>query len=118
MAVVLTTAQLDYLARSAAWKFDVAFRDARNAYDSVVHTGDGMDDLTRLISFLESLTLANGSHQFRMQCDVGTTFSNWVNVTIDDVYALRQRFIEVWGSVAKPPYWDFSAIAGGNQTTP
>lgn len=118
MAVVLTAAQLDYMARSASWKFDVSVKDARNAYDSVVYTGDGMDDLTKLIDYLENLTLANGARQFKMQCDVGATFSNWVNVTIDDVYALRARFIEIWGSVAKPPYWDYSAIVGGPLTTP
>lgn len=118
MAVVLTAQQLDYLARSAAWKFDVSHKDARNAQDSVIHTGDGMDDLTRLIDFLESKTLPNGSTMYRIQCDTGGTFSNWITVTIDDVYALRQRFIEIWGSVAKPPYWDYSAIVGGPLTTP
>lgn len=118
MAVVLTAQQLDYLARSASWKFDVSFRDSRNAFDSVIHTGDGMDDLTKLIDYLENLVLPNGSVPYRIQCDTGTTFSNWITVSVDDVYALRQRFIEIWGSVAKPPYWDYDAIIGGPRTTP
>lgn len=117
MSVSLTDEQIDYLARSASWKFDVSFRDGRNAVDSTVYTGDGMDDLSKLISVLEDSTLPNGSREFRMMCDVGSLFSNWVTATVDDVYALRSRYIAVWGSTDKPPYWDYSAISGGSQTT-
>lgn len=101
MAVVLTSAQLNYLAKTASWKFDVAIKDARNANDSVVYTGDGVDDLNGLISRLENM---NGNTNYKVSVDVGSLFSNYVLVTLDDIYALRQTYISVFGTVTKPGY--------------
>lgn len=117
MSVVLTNAQLDYLARRADWKFEFGTRDARNAIDSAVYTGDGVDDLDRLIA---RVTGVLGSV---LIVDVGSSFSDYLRITVDDVYALRQRFIEVWGTVSKPAaYYDAAltqaskeADAGGTQ---
>lgn len=118
MAVVLTDDQLESLARKAEWKFDVSFKNERGADDAVVYTGDGVDDLTKLISRLESMTTSGGTPRYKILCDTGGLFSNYVIVTVDDVYALRAKFIEIWGTVAKPPYWDYDAIIGGPRTTP
>ena len=100
MAAVLTEEQLDWLAKTASWKFDVDFKDLR---DSVTYAGDGVDDLTALINRLEGPLV----RQPRVLCDVGKLFSSWIIVTVDDVHALRQRYIEINGTVGKPPsYYD------------
>jgi len=104
MATVLTTEQLAYLAQSAQWKFDVSFKNERGADDAVVFTGDGVDDLTQLITRLEGMTVSNGFSRVKVLCDTGKLFSNYVIVTTEDVIALRQRFIETWGTVSKPSY--------------
>jgi len=104
MAVVLTIEQLTYLAQSAQWKFDVSFKNERGADDAVVFTGDGVDDLTALINRLEGMTATNGYSRVKMLCDTGKLFSNYVITTVDDVYALRQKYIETWGTVNKPDY--------------
>lgn len=118
MPVVLTDIQLERLARTAEWKFDVSFKNERGADDAVVYTGDGVDDLTKLIDRLESMTTSGGAARYKILCDTGDLFSNYVIVTVDDVHALRAKFIEIWGTVSKPPYWDYDAIAGGARTTP
>lgn len=104
MAVALTIEQLAYLAGVASWKFDVSFKNERGADDAVVFTGDGVDDLTALINRLEGMTTTNGYSRVKVICDTGKLFSNYVPVTVDDVYALRQKYIETWGTVNKPDY--------------
>jgi hypothetical protein len=100
MAVVLTTEQLDFLAKTASWKFDVDFKDLR---DSVTYTGDGVDDLDMLINRLTGPLYM----QPKILCDVGKLFSSWIIVTVDDIYALRGRYIEIHGTASKPPeYYD------------
>ena len=94
--VVLTDAQLDFMARAASWKFNVDFRVTSG--DPVVFTGDGVDDLDALISRIQS----TAPLPVRMQLDVGKLFSQYVAVTVDDVVALRQRYIDIYGTVSKP----------------
>ena len=101
MAVKLTDAQLTLLAKQASWKFDLGIKDARNFNDSVVYTGDGVDDLDGLISRLQSL---NGNTAYRLQVDIGSLFSSYVTVSLDDVVALRSKYISIFGTVNKPPY--------------
>ena len=98
--VVLLPEQIDFMAKAACWKFDVDFKDLR---DSVVYEGSGVGDLDRLIATLEGPLM----QQPKVLCDVGKLFSSYVLVTVDDVYALRQRYIEVYGTVNKPQiYYD------------
>lgn len=88
------------MAKAASWKFDVDFKDLR---DTVTYTGDGVDDLDHLIGRLEGPFF----QQPKIYCDVGKLFSSYVLVTVDDVRALRQRYIEVNGTVDKPQvYYD------------
>jgi hypothetical protein len=65
MAVVLTDAQIAQMVLSAYWRFDVDFRDNR---DSVVYTGDGVDDLTSLIDDVETAT-THSARPPKMLCD-------------------------------------------------
>jgi hypothetical protein len=83
------------MAKAACWKFDVDFKDLR---DSVVFEGSGVSDLNRLIATLEGPAVLRP----KVLCDVGKLFSSYVIVSVDDVYALRQRYIEVYGTVDKP----------------
>lgn len=101
MAVKLTDAQLALLAKQAAWKFDLGIKDARNFNDSVVYTGDGVDDLDKLINRLQGL---NGTTAYQLQVDIGSLFSNYVRVTLDDVVALRLKYISIFGTVSRPGY--------------
>jgi len=116
VAVVLTDQQLTYLAKTASWKFDVAIKDARNFNDSVVYTGDGVDDLNGLIDRLESM---NGVTRFVVSVDVGSLFSNYVLVTLDDIYALRAKYISIFGTVTKPGYpYDVPLIQATKEVEP
>lgn len=82
----------------------MSFKNERGADDAVVFTGDGVDDLDSLINRLNGMTATNGASRVKVLCDTGRTFSNYVLVTIDDVVALRQTYIEFWGTVNKPDY--------------
>ena len=100
MAVVLTQNQLQFLASTYAWKFDLGIRDARNYNDSVVYTGEGVEDLDSLIARLEGLNSVPTS--YILSVDVGSLFSDYVKVTLDDVYALKQTYISTFGNVNRP----------------
>lgn len=99
--MALTDAQLTLLAKQAAWKFDLGIKDARNFNDSVVYTGDGVDDLDKLI---DRLSVLNGNTAYRLQVDIGSLFSSYVTVAFSDVVALRAKYISIFGTVSKPPY--------------
>ena len=97
MAALLPDAQIDRLAQSASWKFDVDYKDYRT--DPVVFTGDGVDDLDKLIVQLSGTFII----QPKVLCDVGSTFSDWRIANVDDVIALKAKYITYYGTVAKPP---------------
>jgi hypothetical protein len=97
MAVVLKPAQIDFLARAASWKFDIDFKD--HIGDPVTYFGDGVDDLDALIIRLSGTFVIPP----RVLCDVGKLFSQYIAVGVPDIEALRDRYIEIWGTVAKPP---------------
>lgn len=100
MAALLTDAQIDQLAKTASWKFDVDYKDYKT--DPVVFTGDGVEDLDRLIINLSGTFVI----QPRVLCDVGMTFSQWRKANVDDVIALKARYIAYYGTVNKPEvYW-------------
>lgn len=79
--------------------------------DSVVFTGDGVEDLDRLIARLNENAATNLVLNQRFQCDVGTQYSDWRNFDIDDVYAIREQYIAFYGDVNKP-----NVYASGSNT--
>jgi hypothetical protein len=85
------------MASAASWKFDVDFRDRT---DAVTYTGDGVEDLNQLIVRLSGTFVV----QPRILCDVGSLFSDWRQATIDDVYALKEKYLELNGTVNKPAW--------------
>lgn len=104
MALVLTDAQLDRMARSASWTFDVDFHDRS---DSVVFYGDGVDDLNSLL-----VAVQGNIKTPKIVCDVGSLFSSYKIVTVEDIQALKDKYISIWGTVSKPPYWERSSKIG------
>src|SRR5579872_1118696 len=101
MAAVLTSKQLTQLAKTG-WKFDLGIRDARTFNDSVVYTGTGIRDLDRLIDRINSMP--NIPNYYQLTVDVGSLFSSYVKVSVDDVVALRATFTSIYGSVDKPGF--------------
>lgn len=64
--------------------------------DSRVVSGDGVDDLDRLLSTL------SGYPNGRFSIDVGVLDSSFRPCDIEDIQALRTAFVAVYGTVAKP----------------
>ena len=93
----LTVPEQRLVAQKANWYFDVYM--GQNTGDSVVYTGDGVDDLDRLIS-----VIANGTQRgFKMVCDVSPgNYSVYRPADIEDVQAIRTLFIGWYGTVSKP----------------
>jgi hypothetical protein len=95
--VVLKPQQIDFLARAASWKFDIDFKD--HIGDPVTYFGDRVDDLDALLVRLSGTFVIPP----RVLCDVGMLFSQYIAVGIADIQALRTRYIEIYGTVSKPP---------------
>ena len=99
---MITQAEIDYLAQKAQWHVDCDLKRNRGRYNPshdspVVITGDGVDDLDRLLSMMP--LYPNG----RFTIDVGRTESAYREVGITDIQALRTAYIAFWGTVSKPP---------------
>jgi hypothetical protein len=100
--VKLTETEQRRVAQGANWYFDVYF--GMNTGDSVVFTGDGVDDLDRLIEILSTGTFGSTA---RYMCDV--TFGNYSNYRpfdLEDLRAIRNYFIGWYGTVAKPDAYE------------
>lgn len=94
--MLLTVQEQRLVAQGANWYFDVYM--GQNTGDSVVFSGDGVDDLDRLIS-----VVANGTQRgFKMVCDLGRNYSVYRPCDIEDVEAIRALFIGWYGDVDKP----------------
>lgn len=117
----LTPAQQAYIAQRAQWYFDVAQFPYPNktsgALDTVVFTGDGLDDLNRTISFVNQnpncqITAEVGvGGNPTIQVGLGNAFPKYERIDIQDIYAIKDAYIAFYGSVSKPPYVDFSSAA-------
>lgn len=97
--MLLTPEQHKAIAQRAQWYFDCYFGPPG---DSVVFTGDGVEDLDQLISRLNANAQYNLQLNQRFMCDVGTQYSDWRNFDIEDVYAIRQQFLDYYGDVNRP----------------
>jgi hypothetical protein len=70
----------------------------QNTGDSVVFTGDGVDDLDRLLSILANGTQRDG----KVMCDVAAgNYSDYRRCDMDDIVAIRGYFIGWYGTVSK-----------------
>ena len=89
------------MAQRGAWYFDVYF--GANTGDSVVFTGDGVDDLDRLVCVLVNGTARDA----RFVCDVSTgNYSVYRPFDLEDVLAIRGYFVGWYGPVNKIDAYD------------
>ncbi len=100
------------VAQRGSWFFDVYF--GQGTGDSVVYTGDGVDDLNRLLSAWYSGTLKGAT----MRCDVSpSSYSEYRLCDHEDVMAIRGYFMGWYGTVAKPDaYVERTSVAYPQQT--
>jgi hypothetical protein len=94
--VSLTQQQINFLAKKAQWYVEIDNRRAVDGGDVYVITGDGVDDLDRLLALMPSLPVA------RFRIDTGMHYDQWVPCTIIDIQALKTAYIGYYGNVNKP----------------
>ncbi len=118
----LKQADIDSVAQRANFFFNITW--AYHTFDeSVVYTGDGVDDLDRLIVQMAAGT--RPSAQF--QVDVGMQYSIYKPFDLDDLVAIRASYIAFYGTVNKPNAYlpepstniqvPQTAVAASNNTT-
>lgn len=110
--MLLTCAEHRDIARRAIWYFDCYF--GHLSQDSVVFTGDGIEDLDRLISRLNENAAHNFALNQRFMCDVGSQYSSYKPFDICDVYAIREQYLAFHGNVNRPNVYS----AGSNTAFP
>lgn len=96
--MALTQDQINYQAAKASWYVDYKWNSVFVTGDSVVFTGDGVDDLDRLIAVMES------NPRGTALMDTGTLTSSWVPCTVADIQALKTAYIAYWGTVNEPTF--------------
>lgn len=97
----LTQEQINTQAKKASWYVEIDNRRAVDGGDVYVVTGDGVDDLNRLLSLMPTLRVAT----FRI--DTGVHNDAWVSCNIADIQAIKTAFIEFYGTVSKPGFPPF-----------
>ena len=87
----LTSDQQKAIARKANWYFDCYF--GMNHEDSVVFTGDGVDDLDSLLVRLNFAINHQGiGVNSRFLAEVGGVYSDWRPFDVEDVQVLRAHY--------------------------
>jgi hypothetical protein len=108
--VPLTQEQINFQAQKASWYVEVDNRRAVDGGDVYVITGDGVDDLNRLLDLMPTLRVAT------YRIDTGTQYDAWVPCNVADIQAIKTAFIQFYGTVSKPgfPVFDrkFMKLAG------
>ena len=97
MSANLEPSVVQQIAQRACWYVDCDFRDRS---DTVVFTGDGVDDLDQLLRIIDA------HPTMRMTMDVGQTHSVYRPVNRSDIVALREAYVAAWGESAKPAVWN------------
>ena len=91
--MLLTVAQQGTIARKAFWYFECDVK----LQDSVVFTGDGVDDLDKVYAFMGSYPRG------RFSVDMGNQYSVYRRVDREDVAGIRAQYVTYYGEVSKPP---------------
>ena len=91
----LTDVEVDTLARRGQWYFDMYFGFPIERQDSVVMTGQGVNDLDRVIAVMSQ----GSTPTSRFLCDVGFNYSVYRQFDTEDVQRIRTRFIALYGTV-------------------
>lgn len=117
----LTPEQHAYIAQRAQWYFDcqTAPRNTTALLDNVVFTGQGLADLNRTIAWV------NFNPTARIICEVGSdgtvplgnAYPKYLPCDIQDIYAIKDEFIDYYGSVDRPDAYLPPASAAMQVTT-
>lgn len=99
----LTAVEQRETARKAQWYLDVSL--GRFTNDSVVFTGDGVEDLDRVIQLIASGTQPGASFMIDVAGTGDATSGHYKPFDIDDLLAIRGFFTGFYGEVNKPQYW-------------
>lgn len=118
--MLMSEAEQRYVAMRAQWYWDVlpnmpGYDDG----DSVVLTGDGLDDLNSAILFVNRYPRCSIMCEAGQAANVtisnaiplGNAFPKWVRADVQDIYAVKDYYIEYYGSVNKPPLLPYSSSA-------
>ena len=92
---MLTPKEIDIAIHKGCWTFEVDYHDRT---DSVVLSGDGVDDLDHVDSLMMTFRRAT------FKLNIGQASDSYRVVDRADIAAMRQRFVEVWGELDKPEY--------------
>lgn len=106
----LSSGEHQYIAQRANWYFDVSPNSIDDRGDSVVLTGDGLEDLNSAVAFV------NRYPQVKIICEagqavnvassgtipLGSAFPKYTLIDVEDIYAIKDAYIAFYGSVAKP----------------
>jgi hypothetical protein len=94
--VRLTQAEINDQAQRANWYVQADLRDVNVPGDPYIITGDGVDDLDRLISYMPIYPKG------RFQINVGRLFEAYKDIDLEDVIAIKAAYIAYYGNVNKP----------------
>ncbi len=101
----LTQLEVQTVAEKAYWLFDLKFLQTELGGDWFTVTGDGVDDLDRLIDLLTAFP------NTRFSLDVGLHTSHFKDADLEDVHALRSAYVTFYGETNKPPLLDPASSA-------
>jgi hypothetical protein len=103
---MLSYEQIMYLATRGSWLINAQLQQAPidrelGNGDCNVFPGQGVADLNRVE------WLMNKYPWGRFSVDVGgpDSFSVYIYIGTNDIGTWRQKYIEIWGTANRPPYW-------------
>lgn len=94
--MLLTQAEINTQAQRACWYIEADYRNINIPGDPFIITGDGVDDLDRLISLMPIYPNA------RWMINVGQQFEAYKACDREDIIAIRTAYIAYYGNVNKP----------------
>lgn len=104
----LTADQIEFLSTKGAWIINAELRQAPLGPvlsdmpgESNVMAGQGVEDLDRVQAYMNRYPWG------RFAVDVGgpDSFATYVYIGTNDIINWRNRFIQIWGTVNRPPYY-------------
>ena len=104
---MLSYEQILYLATRGSWIINAQLQQAPidrewGNGDCSVYPGQGVADLDRVEKLMNQFPWG------RFSVDVGgpDSFSVYIYIGTNDIGTWRQKYIEVWGTNNRPPYWE------------
>lgn len=95
--MLLTTEEIEFMAQKAQWYFDVHPNHINIGGDSYVVTGDGVEDLDRMLGLFAVYP------GMRVFADTSRGTPDPRPCDIEDVQAVRARFVVLHGEVNRVP---------------